>query len=257
MKEIRVLLVDDHPVVRDGLRALLEATQEIKVVGLAHNGHEAVKLAAQLAPQVVLMDVAMPQLNGVEATRQILRRQPDTKVIVLSAYNEDARVAQILEHGASGYLVKQDPASDVAMAIREVAAGNAYFSPCISQHFRAQCRQAIRGSEQPEGKSTYLTSREAEVLQLVAEGYANKQVADVLGIGFKTVQKHRQSLMDKLRIHETAGLTRYAVAQKVIEVPGRVPRWSERGYASNPAPASERALSASSANFGSPVGSVS
>ena len=177
--------------------------------------------------------------------------------IVLSAYNEDARVAQILEHGASGYLVKQDPASDVAMAIREVAAGNAYFSPCISQHFRAQCRQAIRGSEQPEGKSTYLTSREAEVLQLVAEGYANKQVADVLGIGFKTVQKHRQSLMDKLRIHETAGLTRYAVAQKVIEVPGRVPRWSERGYASNPAPASERALSASSANFGSPVGSVS
>jgi len=245
MKEITVILVDDHPVVRDGLRAVLEATQEIKVVGLAHNGHEAVKLASQLAPQVILMDVAMPQLNGVEATRQILRRNPNTKVIILSAYNDDARVAQLLEHGASGYLVKQDPASDVAQAIREVAEGDAYFSPCISQHFREQCREAITGpKEQPE-KEPCLTSREMEVLQLVAEGYANKQVADVLGIGFKTVQKHRQSLMDKLHIHETAGLTRYAVAQRVIELAGRAPRLVERERSAAPP--------ASCGGYGSPL----
>lgn len=227
MNTINVLLVDDHPVVRDGLQTLLEATQNIKIVGVGQNGHEAVRLTEQLAPQVVLMDVAMPQLNGVEATRQILRSRPETKVIVLSAYNDDARVAQILEHGASGYLVKHDPAGDVVEAIYQVVRGHAYFSPCISKQFLAQYREIFSDKKRVRNRSDGLTSREVEVLQLVAEGYANKQVASVLGIGFKTVQRHRQSLMDKLNIHETAGLTRYAVAQSVIEPSAWSPSWNE------------------------------
>src|SRR5438309_248945 len=216
--KITVLLADDHTVVREGLRTLLDATPDIKVVGEAETGRRAVQLAQTLQPDVVVMDVVMPQLNGVEATRQILRDVPNCKVLVLSSYSEDDKVAQLIEHGATGYLVKQAATNDLVKAIREARKGNAFFSPSISRRLLEQCRDSYMKGKVVKKKSDHLTSREAEVLQLIAEGYANKQIADVLGISIKTVEKHRQQLMDKLDIHETASLTRYAIARKVIEV---------------------------------------
>src|SRR5438874_5669317 len=215
--KIKVLLADDHAVVREGLRALLDATPDIKVVGEADNGRLAVQLAQKLQPDVVVMDVVMPQLNGVEATRQILRDVPSAKVLVLSSYSDDDKVAQLIEHGATGYLVKQAATNDLVKAIREARKGNAFFSPCISKRLLDQCRDTFAKGKAIRMKGDRLTSRETEVLQLIAEGYANKQIADVLGISIKTVEKHRQQLMDKLNIHEVAGLTRHAIARGMIE----------------------------------------
>lgn len=215
--KITVLLADDHTVVREGLRTLLDATPDIKVVGEAENGRRAVQLAQTLSPDVVVMDVVMPQLNGVEATRQILRDSPNTKVLVLSSYSDDEKVAQLIEHGAIGYLVKQAASNDLVKAIREARKGNAFFSPCISRRLLEQCRDSFFKGKVVRKTTERLTSRETEVLQLIAEGYANKQIADVLGISIKTVEKHRQQLMDKLNIHEVAGLTRHAISIGMIE----------------------------------------
>src|SRR5436190_22934800 len=217
MSKITVLLADDHAVVREGLRALLSATPDIEVVGEADNGRLAVQLAQKLLPDVVVMDVVMPQLNGVEATRQVLREAPGTKVLVLSSYSDDEKVAQLIEHGAIGYLVKQAATNDLVKAIREARKGNAFFSPCISRRLLEQCRDSFFKGKVVRKTTERLTSRETEVLQLIAEGYANKQIADVLGISIKTVEKHRQQLMDKLNIHEVAGLTRHAIARGMIE----------------------------------------
>jgi len=217
MNRITVLLADDHTVVRDGLRALLDATPDIKVVGEAANGRLAVQMADKLQPEVVVMDVAMPQLNGVEATRQILRYTPNSKVLILSSYNDDEKVLQSIEYGAMGYVVKQDASNELVKAIHEAKAGNAFFSPCISKSLLQRCRQSYVTGHPPKSANDGLTSREAEVVQLVAEGYANKQIADVLGLSIKTVEKHRQQLMDKLEIHDIAGLTRYAIARGIIE----------------------------------------
>src|SRR5438105_1299247 len=172
--KIKVLLADDHAVVREGLRALLDATPDIKVVGEADNGRLAVQLAQKLEPDVVVMDVVMPQLNGVEATRQILRDTPNAKVLVLSSYSDDDKVAQLIEHGAIGYLVKQAATNDLVKAIREARKGNAFFSPCISKRLLEQCRDSYAKGKIVKKKSDHLTSRETEVLQLIAEGYANK-----------------------------------------------------------------------------------
>src|SRR5437016_8421086 len=217
MSKIRVLLADDHAVVREGLRALLDATPDIEVVGEAETGRLAVQLAQKLQPDVVVMDVVMPQLNGIEATRQIVRDAPASKVLVLSSYSDDDKVAQLIEHGATGYLVKQAASNDLVKAIREARKGNAFFSPCISRRLLDQCRDSFVKGKVVKKNTDRLTSRETEVLQLIAEGYANKQIADVLGISIKTVEKHRQQLMDKLNIHEVAGLTRHAIAKGMIE----------------------------------------
>jgi DNA-binding NarL/FixJ family response regulator len=217
MKKITVLLVDDHAVVRDGLRLLIEAEEDMKVIGDAENGREAVVLAKKLEPEVIVMDVAMPVLNGLEATRQILRDRPQSKVLVLSSYRDDDYVQQLIEEGAIGYLVKQTAAPDLIMAIREAMKGNAFFSPVISRRLLDQCREALgRGGAIPK-MTTKLTCREAEVLQLIAEGYANKQIAGKLTISIKTVEKHRQQLMNKLNIHDVAGLTRHAISKGIIE----------------------------------------
>jgi len=223
MNKIKVLLADDHTVVREGLRALLEATPDIAVVGEADTGRRAVQLAQTLQPDVVVMDVVMPQLNGVEATRQILRECPDCKVLVLSSYSDDEKVAQLIEHGATGFLVKQAASNDLVKAIRETRKGNAFFSPCISRRLLDQCRDSMTKGKVVKKNSDRLTSRETEVLQLIAEGYANKQIADVLGISIKTVEKHRQQLMDKLNIHEVAGLTRHAISIGMVETTAPVP----------------------------------
>jgi len=210
------MLVDDHAVVRQGLRALLEAEGDIVVVGEAENGREAVTLTKKTLPDVVLMDVAMPGLNGLEATRQILRSLPATKVLVLTSYGDDDYVTQLMEAGAIGYLVKQTAADDLLKAIREVKAGHTFFSPVIARRMQQQSKAAFAVGE-PGPRLGKLTSREAEVLQLVAEGLANKQIAAELAISIKTVEKHRQQAMNKLNIHDIAGLTRYAMAKGLVE----------------------------------------
>jgi DNA-binding NarL/FixJ family response regulator len=217
MRKISVLLVDDHTVVRQGLRALLAAEADMEVVGEAENGRQAVLLAKQSRPDIVIMDVAMPLLNGLEATRQILKELSATKVLVLSSYGDDDCVAQLMRAGASGYLVKQTAANDLLKAIREVQQGNAFFSPAIARRLRDQCRDAFLNTSQDEQKSAELTLREAEVLQLIAEGFSNKQIAAELSISIKTVEKHRQQVMNKLKIHDIAGLTRYALSKGLVE----------------------------------------
>jgi DNA-binding NarL/FixJ family response regulator len=217
MKRITVLLAEDHAIVREGLRSLLRFEHEIEIVGEATTGREAVELARKLCPTVVIMDIAMPLLNGFEATRQILQASPGVKVLVLSAHSDDEYVAHMSAVGASGYLVKQNSGQTLVEAIKQVAAGRTYFSPSIAKRM-GDAERRSRESGAARGKPLRpLTAREAEVLQLVAEGAANKQVAAELGISTKTVEKHRQQLMDKLNIHDTAGLTRYAIATGVIE----------------------------------------
>jgi DNA-binding NarL/FixJ family response regulator len=212
-EKIQVLLADDHTVVRQGLRALLEAQPDIVVVAEAENGRQAVQLARKHSPKVVVMDIAMPNLNGLEATRQIVREIPGTRLLVLSSYNDDEYVSQMVKAGARGYLLKQTAATDLIKAVREVSLGNPFFSPAIS-------RQLVDNNRAGAGdgkKNIDLTSREMEVLQLIAEGKANKQIAAELDISIKTVEKHRQQVMNKLNIHEIAGLTRYAISKGIVE----------------------------------------
>ena len=218
MKKITILLAEDHMIVREGLRALLNSEKDIEVIGEAENGHQAVELTRKLCPAVVVMDIAMPLLNGLEATRQILRAAPTAKVLILSAHSDDAYVEHVMALGASGYLVKQTAADVLPKAIRKVFQGGTFFSPAISKRLRDQEKRAMdRGESGRKNEPVHMTSREVEVLQLIAEGKANKQTADELHISIKTVEKHRQSLMEKLNIHDTASLTRYAIATGVIE----------------------------------------
>jgi DNA-binding NarL/FixJ family response regulator len=220
VKRITVLLAEDHAIVREGLRALLAAEPDIVVVGEAQNGRQAVERSKALLPDVVVMDIAMPLLNGLEATRQLLKALPATKILILSAHGDDEYVEQVLALGAVGYLVKQASALVLAKAIREAYKGKQFFSPSIARRLgeRREGENAIRGSTGRRKKQDVrLTSREVEILQLIAEGKANKQTAAELGISIKTVEKHRQALMGKLDIHDTAGLTRYALAAGIIE----------------------------------------
>jgi DNA-binding NarL/FixJ family response regulator len=217
VQKIRILLADDHVVVRQGLRALLAAEDDIDILGEADNGRQAVQLVKKLLPDVVVMDIAMPVLNGLEATRQITRAVPTAKVLILSSYSDDEYISQLTEAGAAGYLVKQTAANDLLKAIREANKGNAFFSPAIAKRFRDQCRESFTTGHTAKRRSDYLTTREAEVLQLIAEGRANKQIAAELCISIKTVEKHRQQVMNKLGIHDVAGLTRHAIAKGIIE----------------------------------------
>lgn len=217
MKRITVLLADDHTIVREGFRRMLELEGDIEIVGEAQNGREAVVLVARLSADVVLMDIAMPRLNGLEATRQIVTADPSTKVIILSAHSDHAYVDNAIESGAKGFLLKQNSAHDVCRAIREIHKGGTFFSPRISQRFERMHPQALNRSGVLRRRASRLTSMEVEVLQLIAEGKANKETAAELGIGSKTVEKHREHLMEKLDIHDTAGLTRYAISAGIIE----------------------------------------
>ena len=217
MKRITVLLAEDHMIVREGFRKMLELEDDIEVVGEAQDGRQAVAMANKLAPNVVLMDIAMPLLNGLEATRQVVKALPATKVLILSAHNDDAYVKSASESGAVGFLLKQTSAHDVCRAIREVHKGKTFFSPSVSKR-RDRLNPPSNGRSGPlKKKAVALTSREMEVLQLIAEGKANKETASALGIGVKTIEKHREHLMQKLDIHDTAGLTRYAISAGIIE----------------------------------------
>jgi len=182
MQKISVLLVDDHTVVREGLRALLAVETDIEIVGEAETGRQAVLMVKKLLPDVVVMDIAMPSLNGLEATRQITKLAPATKVLVLSSYGDDEYVQQLTEAGAAGYLIKQTAANELMKAIREAHKGNAFFSPSIAKRLRDRCREAFASGQPDKQRVDDPTTREAEVLQLIAEGQANKQIAAELSI---------------------------------------------------------------------------
>ncbi len=214
---ITVLLADDHLVVRQGLRRLLEDEEGIEVVGEAGTGQDAVEMATALRPTVVVMDIAMPKSNGLAATRSLRATMSDVKVLILSAHADDAYVEAVMDLGAVGYLIKQTSAHYLAEAIRHVAKGGTYFSPAVAKRYRRRHEMAPDHKGRPKAKIIGLTPREMEVLQQIAEGAANKQIAAELGISIKTVEKHRDHLMQKLDIHDTAGLTRYAIAEGVIE----------------------------------------
>ncbi|MGB7768553.1 MAG: response regulator transcription factor [Verrucomicrobiia bacterium] len=217
MKRITVLLAEDHTIVREGFRKMLELDDDIEVVGEAQDGRQAVAMAKKLRPAVVLMDIAMPLLNGLEATRQVLKVLPATKVLILSAHSDDAYVKNAIESGAMGFLLKQNSSHVVCDAIREVLKGKTFYGPTIARRLHRLNLQSPDRAGRLNQKAAQLTSRELEVLQLIAEGKANKETAAELGIGMKTVEKHREHLMQKLDIHDTAGLTRYAISAGIIE----------------------------------------
>jgi DNA-binding NarL/FixJ family response regulator len=211
-----VLIAEDHTIVRQGLKALINSASGLEVIGEAATGREAVAVTRKVLPDVVVMDFAMPELNGLEATKQISKESPSTRVLILSCHGNEEYVQGVIAAGAVGFLMKQTASTELITAIRQGRRGNPYFSPSIARKL-----QGLRRNRFPGDKTLVrLTMREAEMLQLIAEGYATKQIADRLSISIKTVEKHRQSVMDKLKIHQIAGLTRYAVEKGVIQLGG-------------------------------------
>jgi two-component system response regulator NreC len=215
MKKIRVLLAEDHTIVRKGLRSILDAEDSIEVVGEAEDGRAAVEAVEHLRPDVVLMDISMPGLNGLEATRQIKHRAPHIRVLVLTMHTNEKYILQILQAGASGYLVKQAAVEELISAIQAVHRGDAFLSPSISK--KVVQRYVLQGQAMAEEDSyELLTPREREVLQLIAEGHTNRDISEILHISIKTVEVHRANLMKKLDLHSAAELTRYAIGKGII-----------------------------------------
>jgi two-component system response regulator NreC len=212
---LRILLADDHTLVRQGLRKVLEERPEWQVVAEAGDGREAVRLAEQFKPDICILDVAMPLLNGIEATRQIARRVPTARVLVLSMYSDEAYVAQILQAGAAGYLLKDSADVDLIQAVSEVARGKSFFSPPIA---RVMLDDYVRQRADKGIADRYdsLSDREREVFQLIAEGKVNKEIATLLSISLSTVETHRARIMEKLDLHSAAEIVLYAVRRGVI-----------------------------------------
>jgi DNA-binding NarL/FixJ family response regulator len=222
MKQTTVLIVDDHRMMRDALVMVLEREKDIQVVGTAEDGREGAEKAAKLKPDVVTLDVAMPHLNGLDAAHHIRRQSAATRILIITAYEDDLYIQHALEAGVDGYVTKQTAAETLPKAVRAVAKGEKVYSPNVKKRL-PQYEKTEGGRRLLRRKTDTLTAREIEVLQLIAEGHANKQTADELGISIKTVEKHRQAVMNKLHIHDTAGLTRYAIAAGMIETPAHSP----------------------------------
>jgi two-component system response regulator NreC len=215
MKKLRILLADDHIVMRTGLRALLERQPNLEVVGESENGRETVALAASLRPDVVVMDVGMPVLNGIEATQTIVTQCPAIAVVILSMHADESYVMRALKAGARGYLLKDSAAADLMGAIHAISQGKSFFSPKVS---RILAEDYVRVLKQKGAVDTYdlLTSREREILQLLAEGKTNKGVATALNISPYTVETHRSHILQKLNLHNSAELVLYAVRKGII-----------------------------------------
>ncbi|HBY62544.1 MAG TPA: DNA-binding response regulator [Solibacterales bacterium] len=215
MDEVRILLADDHSIVRKGLRSTLEEERGYAVVGEASNGREVVRLAEQLKPDVAIVDIGMPQLNGIDATGQIQKVSPGTRVMILSMHSDETYILRALTAGAKAYLLKDTAENDVLPAVRAVVQGKAYFSPAIAQTLLEDYVGFLRRRGMDDSYAL-LTDREREVLQLLAEGRSNKEAAQVLGLGVSTVETHRMNLMQKLNLHSTAEIVLYAVRKRII-----------------------------------------
>ncbi len=211
----RILLADDHALVRQGFRALLAGIPDFEVVGEAANGREALRLIRAVAPEVVLMDIAMPELNGLDATANALREHPQLKVIIVSMHATEAYVLEALRAGAAGYLLKDAETDELERAIRAVVHGERYLTPSVSHHVIDRFMRAERGERASEAE--ILTPRQREVLQLIAEGRSTRQIAERLNLSIKTIETHRAQLMQRLEIFDVAGLTRYALRSGLID----------------------------------------
>lgn len=212
---IRIVLADDHHLVRQGIRALLEKSEDIQVVGEASDGREAVELVEQLAPDVLVMDIAMPRLDGIQAIEQVLTTNADTQIVVLSMYSDKALVRQALKNGASGYLLKGSVVEELLLAVRAASKGDIYLSPTVSRSILADLVAAPINTAAPD-PFDQLTSREREVLQLITEGHTNIAIAKQLNVSAKTVEKHRARLMSKLGVHNLSGLIREAIRRRLV-----------------------------------------
>ncbi len=215
MNPIRVLLTDDHGVVRKGLRFLLTQDPEIEIAGEAEDGREAVRLAAELLPSIVIMDIAMPQLNGLDAAQQITKANPRTAVIMLSMYSDEEFLIRALTAGAKGYLLKDSAEADVLRAVHAVAQGRTYFTPSIAHTLLEDYMRRLQ-QEGVQDRYDLLTDREREVLQLLAEGRSNKDVAALLNLSIHTIDTHRTNFMQKLGLHNTAEIVIFAMRKKII-----------------------------------------
>ncbi len=212
---IRLLIVDDHPVVRQGVRLALAGSPRIQIVGEGRNGREALALAQQLKPDVVLMDLDLPEMSGLMAVDLLHREQPGLKVLVFSGYSKPDYVMRIIRSGVRGFLLKEAPPEEVLRAIEAVHAGAPYFSPDVA---RIALNRVVQGAEKRDPSLTRLTNRERDVLLYIAEGFSNKEIAMQLGIGVRTVETHRERIMRKLDIHSIAGLTRFAISQGMVSL---------------------------------------
>lgn len=215
MSKLRVLLADDHTLVRQGLRKILEERPDWEVVAEVGDGREAIKKAVALKPDIAILDVAMPQLNGIDAAQQIARRVPETKVLILSMHSDEAYVTRALQAGAKGYMLKDSAGNDLLKAVSDVAAGKSFFSPSIAKLMLDDYVRRVAGAGVADRYES-LSEREREIFQLVAEGRTNRDVAELLEISTATVETHRARIMQKLDIHNTAELVLYAVRRGVI-----------------------------------------
>jgi DNA-binding NarL/FixJ family response regulator len=215
-KTLRIMIADDHKILRSGIRRLLESEPNVKVVAEAEDGRAAVALSRDLVPDVILMDISMQDLNGIEATRQIMSGSPKSKIIVLSMHSGQGLVAEVFKAGASGYLLKDCDFREMLHAIRTVASGETYLCPQIATVLRNDYLQRVIHAEALT--STGLTPREREVLQLIAEGKSTKEIAYAFNLSIKTIEVHRQRIMDKLDIHSVAELTKYAIREGLTSI---------------------------------------
>ncbi len=212
---IRILVADDHDVVRAGLRFLLERQEDMEILGEAADGRQVVQMAEELSPSVIVMDIAMPRLNGIDAAAQILHRDPDVKIIVLSMYADEEFLVRALTAGVKGYLLKDAVQGDLVRAVRAVATGRSFFSPAIAQTLAEDYVRQLQ-NRGVDDSYELLTEREREVLQLLAEGKSNKEAATMLNVSPYTVETHRTHLMQKLNLHNTAEIVLYAVRKKIV-----------------------------------------
>jgi DNA-binding NarL/FixJ family response regulator len=217
MSKIRVLLADDHLILREGIRSLLEKVPDIEMIGEADDGNDAIAKVEQLLPDVVLMDITMPGLNGLEATQKIKREHPSIKVLILTMHETDQYLSEMLEAGASGYVVKTTTSSELISAIRAVHQGDVHLYPSIARMLVEDYLQKVKTGEE-QASYDGLTPREREILMYIAEDKQNKEIAELLGISVRTVQAHRANLMDKLGAHDRTELVKYAIRKGIISL---------------------------------------
>ena len=215
MKQIELLIADDHTLLRDAMRALLDSSDRIKVVAEANDGIEVMEQIKKYQPDIVLMDIGMPRMNGLDTTKLIRQNYPDTRVVILSMHANEEYVLQALRAGASGYLLKESRKQELLHAIETVASGGTYLSPKVSQHVIENYVQSVGAHKSPLEK---LTPRQREILKLIAEGRTNKEIALMLDLSIKTVETHRTQLMERLDIHDVAGLVRFAIKSGLTTV---------------------------------------